>query len=117
MLRFNRLRPLTSRIRFASSNSEIEDLTKSNKSFRSDVKQVHHFDTMLNYDDFFGVLDKVSWQDLAINRFLKKIKWIFKTNFRMQYGHHETVRDPYMAQYLLGTRCGVDIIDVDKVMA
>ena len=72
MLRLNRLRPLASRIRFASSNSEIEDLTKSNKSFRSDVKQVHHFDTMLNYDDFFGVLDKVSWQDLAINRLLKK---------------------------------------------
>merc|ERR1711935_200849 len=73
-------------VRWASSSSE--DFVDT-KSFRSDVKQVHLFDPMLNYDDFFGVLDKIKWQDLAINR--------------MQYGHHESVRDPYMAQYLLVT--------------
>ena len=47
---------------------------------------------------------------------MKNITKFLKITFRMQYGHHETVRDPYMAQYLLGTRCGVDIIDVDKVI-
>ena len=86
-------------VRWASTSNEDFDDTKS---FRSDVKQVHLFDPMLNYDDFFGVLEKIKWQDLAINR--------------MQYGHHESVRDPYMTQYLLGNRCGIDIIDIDKVI-
>ena len=53
------------------------------------------------------------WQSIGYLKIGNEFLSLFS---RMQYGHHETVRDPYMAQYLLGTRCGVDIIDVDKVI-
>ena len=56
---------------------------------------------MLDYEDFFGVFDRLRWYDMA--------------KVRMHFGHHKTVREPLMHDYLYGTRFGIDIIDLDKV--
>jgi len=56
----------------------------------------------LKYDDFFGVRNLVTVEDL------------FRS--RVHLGHKAGVRDPHMLPFLFGTRLGSDIIDIEQTV-
>ena len=61
------------------------------------------FDQLLQIDDYFGLMDRIKWQDLA--------------EARMQYGHHVTMRNPWFTPFLSAQRMRYDIINLDRVLS
>ena len=60
------------------------------------------FDQLLKIDDYFGLIDRIKWQDLA--------------EARMQYGHHTSMRNPWFTPFLFAQRMRYDIINLDRVL-
>nr|CAB3263999.1 28S ribosomal protein S2, mitochondrial-like [Phallusia mammillata] len=95
------LKPAQSHRKYSTAENVAQDAKTQNREI-SALELEHLLEQPLKHEDFFGVKDLVTVEDL------------FKA--RVHYGHKLGSRNENMKEYLFGCRLDVDIFDLDKTI-
>lgn len=97
-----------------SRNLPAFRLLSTTRKYLSNILNLSQSNESGNVNDRLQQQDPLDHQDYFQVRDLVSLETMFES--QCHYGHHQDCRNEYMTPYLFGTRCNIDIIDLEKTV-